>query len=122
MGQKTHPIGFRLGVIRHWNNRWFAPSRNFADLVHEDMMVKRYINRRLDNAGIANVIISRQPKKVTVDIMTSRPGIVIGRRGVEVDKFCEELQLLMNKEIMLNIVEVCKLEFDVKLVVDLIVC
>ncbi|MCB2202068.1 30S ribosomal protein S3 [bacterium] len=118
MGQKTHPIGFRLGVIRHWNNRWFAPDRNFADLVHEDMMVKRYINRRLDNAGIANVVISRQPKKVTVDIMTSRPGIVIGRRGAEVDKLREELQLLTSKEIMLNIVEVRKPELDAKLVAD----
>jgi small subunit ribosomal protein S3 len=118
LGQKTHPIGFRLGVIKHWNNRWFAPDRNFANLVYEDMMVKRYINRRLDNAGISNVVISRAPKKVTVDIRTSRPGIVIGRRGAEVDKLREELQLLTGKEIMLNIVEVRKPELDAKLVAD----
>ncbi|MBI5265990.1 MAG: 30S ribosomal protein S3 [candidate division Zixibacteria bacterium] len=118
MGQKTNPIGLRLGIIRTWNSRWFAPQRNFADLVHEDILVKRYINKRLDNAGISNVIISRAPKKVTVDIMTSRPGIVIGRRGAEVDKLREELQMLTKKDIMLNIVEVRKPELDARLVGD----
>lgn len=118
MGQKTHPIGFRLGIIKPWNSRWYAPDRKFADLVHEDMMVKRYIRKRLDNAGIANVLISRAPKKVTVDILTSRPGIVIGRRGAEVDKLREELQLLTKKDILLNIVEVRKPELDAQLVAD----
>ena len=118
MGQKTNPVGFRLGIIKQWNSRWFASDRNFADLVHEDMMIKRYIHQRLDNAGIAKVVISRAPKKVTVDIMTARPGIVIGRRGAEVDKLREELQLLTKKSIMLNIVEVRKPELDAKLVAD----
>ncbi len=118
MGQKTHPIGFRLGIIKPWNSRWYAPDRNFADLVYEDMMIKRYINRRLDNASVANVFISRAPKKVTVDILTSRPGIVIGRRGAEVDKLREELQLLTSKDIALNIVEVRRPELDAKLVAD----
>ncbi len=118
LGQKTHPIGFRLGIIKTWNSRWFAPDRNFSDLIHEDMMIKRYINRRLDNAGIANVCISRAPKKVTVDIHTSRPGIVIGRKGSEVDKLREELQLLTQKDILLNIVEVRRPELDAKLVGD----
>ncbi len=120
MGQKTHPIGLRLGIIKTWNSRWFASDKNFADLVYEDMMVKRYINRRLDNAGIANVCISRAPKRVSVDIHTSRPGIVIGRKGAEVDKLREELQLLTKKDIMLNIVEVRKPELDAKLVADTI--
>lgn len=118
MGQKTHPIGFRLGIIRPWNSRWFASDRNFADLVYEDMMVKRYIAKRLDNAGIAKVLISRAPKRVTVDIHTSRPGIVIGRRGAEVDKLREELQLLTKKAILLNIVEVRKPELSAQLVAD----
>ncbi len=118
MGQKTNPIGLRLGIIRPWNSRWFASDRNFANLVHEDMLIKKYIHRRLDNAGISNVVISRAPKKVTVDIMTARPGIVIGRRGSEVDKLREELQLLTRKDIMLNIVEVRKPELDAKLVAD----
>lgn len=118
MGQKTHPIGLRLGIIKTWNSRWFASDRKFANLVHEDMMVKRYINRRLDNAGIAKVHISRAPKRVSVDIHTSRPGIVIGRKGAEVDKLREELQLLTQKDIMLNIVEVRKPELDAQLVAD----
>lgn len=118
MGQKTHPVGFRLGVIRGWNSRWFASDRNFANLVHEDLMVKRYINRRLDNAGIAAVNIARAPKKVTVDIHTSRPGIVIGRKGAEVDKLREELQMLTQKDIMLNIVEVRRPELNAQLVAD----
>ncbi len=120
MGQKTHPIGFRLGVIKTWNSRWFAPDRNFSDLIYEDMMIKRYIDRRLDNAGIARVNISRAPKKVTVDIHTSRPGIVIGRKGAEVDKLREELHLLTKKDILLNIVEVRKPELDARLVADTI--
>lgn len=118
MGQKTNPVGLRLGIIKTWNSRWYAPNRNVADLVHEDMLIKRYISRRLDNAGISNVLISRAPKKVTVDIMTARPGIVIGRRGAEVDKLREELQLLTKKDILLNIVEVRKPELDSKLVAD----
>ncbi len=118
MGQKTHPIGLRLGIIRSWNSRWYAPDRNFADLIHEDMMIKRYISKRLDNAGIAKVMIARAPKRVTVDIHTSRPGIVIGRKGAEVDKLREELQMLTKKDILLNIVEVRKPELDAQLVAD----
>ncbi|MDF1544298.1 MAG: 30S ribosomal protein S3 [bacterium] len=118
MGQKTHPVGFRLGVIKTWNSRWFARDNRFSDLLIEDMMVKRYINRRLDNAGIAAVNISRAPKKVTIDIHTSRPGIVIGRKGAEVDKLREELQMLTKKDILLNIVEVRKPELNARLVAD----
>jgi small subunit ribosomal protein S3 len=118
LGQKTHPIGFRVGVNKPWNSRWFASQRNFADLVHEDIMVKRYIAKRLDNAGISKVVISRAPKRVTVDIHTARPGIVIGRRGAEVDKLREELQLLTKKSILLNIVEVRKPELSAQLVAD----
>jgi small subunit ribosomal protein S3 len=117
LGQKTHPIGFRLGVIKSWNSKWFA-GKDFASFIYEDMMVKRYINARLENAGLAKVEILRAPKKVTVDIHTSRPGIVIGRKGAEVDKLREELQLLTNKDISLNIIEVKKPELNARLVAD----
>lgn len=117
MGQKTHPIGFRLGINKAWNSKWFAP-RTVADLVHEDLLIKKYINARLDNAGLAQVEIVRAPKKVTVDIHTSRPGIVIGRRGAEVDKLREELQMLTTQEISLNIIEVKKPELSARLVAD----
>lgn len=117
MGQKTHPIGFRLGINKSWNSKWFA-VRSVADLVHEDLLIKKYINARLDNAGLAKVEIIRAPKKVTVDIHTSRPGIVIGRRGAEVDKLREELQMLTSQEISLNIIEVKKPELCARLVAD----
>jgi len=117
LGQKTHPVGFRLGVIKSWNNKWYA-GRNFSDFIYEDMMVKQYINARLDNAGLAKVVILRAPKKVTVDIHTSRPGIVIGRKGAEVDKLREELHLLTKKDISLNIIEVKKPELNARLVAD----
>ncbi len=117
MGQKTHPIGFRLGVIKSWNNKWFA-GKNFAPFLYEDLMIKKYINTRLENAGLAKVVILRAPKRVTVDIHTSRPGIVIGRKGAEVDKLREELQLLTKKDISLNIVEVKKPELNARLVAD----
>jgi small subunit ribosomal protein S3 len=106
-----------VGVIRSWNSRWFA-GRNFADLLNEDVTIKRYISKRLENAGLANVEILRAPKRVTVDIHTSRPGIVIGRKGSEVDKLREELQLLTKKDITLNIIEVKKPELSAKLVAN----
>jgi len=117
LGQKTHPIGFRLGVIKSWSSKWFA-DKNFAGLIYEDMMIKKYINARLENAGLARIEILRAPKKVTVDIHTSRPGIVIGRKGAEVDKLREELQLLTKKDISLNIIEVKKPELSARLVSD----
>ncbi len=117
MGQKTNPIGLRVGIIRSWNSRWFA-AKGYPDLLNEDLTIKRYVSKRLENAGLSNVEILRAPKKVTVDIHTSRPGIVIGRKGVEVDKLREELQLLTKKEITLNIIEVKKPELSAKLVAD----
>jgi len=117
LGQKTNPVGFRVGVIRGWSSRWFA-QRNFADLLIEDLSIKKYISRRLENAGIARIEIVRAPKRITVDIHTSRPGIVIGRKGAEVDKLREELQLLTKKEITLNIIEVKRPELRAQLVAE----
>ena len=117
MGQKTNPVGLRLGIIRSWNSKWFA-ERKFADLLEEDLKIRRYISKRLENAGLAKVEILRAPKKITVDIHSSRPGIVIGRKGAEVDKLREELQLITKKDITLNIIEVKKPELNAKLVAD----
>ncbi len=115
MGQKTHPYGFRLGVIKGWKSKWFATG-NYAELLQEDLLIRRYTYRRLEHAGIAEVEILRAPKKVTIDIHTARPGIVIGRKGAEVDKLKEELQLLTGKEILLNIIEIKKPELSANLV------
>ena len=117
MGQKTNPIGFRLGVNKAWNSKWFA-AKSLADLIQEDLLIKKYISARLDNHGLAKVEIVRAPKKVTVDIHTARPGMVIGVKGREVDKLREELQLLANQDISLNIIEVKKPELSAQLVGD----
>ncbi|MBD3168247.1 MAG: 30S ribosomal protein S3 [candidate division Zixibacteria bacterium] len=117
MGQKTHPIGFRLGVIKTWNSRWFA-GKKFPELLQEDMLIRRYTSKRLEHAGLSRIEILRAPKRVTVDIHTAKPGIVIGRKGAEVDKLREELQMLTGKEILLNIIEVKKPEVDAALVAD----
>lgn len=115
MGQKTHPLGIRLGIIKGWRSRWFA-AKNFPELLQEDILIRRYVNKRLEHAGVAEIEILRAPKKVTIDIHTAKPGIVIGRKGAEVDKLKEELQMLTSKEILLNIIEVKKPEIDASLV------
>ena len=115
MGQKTHPYGFRLGIVKPWKSRWFA-TKNFAELLQEDLLIRRYVAKRLEHAGVAEIQILRAPKKVSIDIYTAKPGIVIGRKGSEVDKLKGELQLLSGKEIMLNIIEVKKPEMSAPLV------
>ncbi len=115
MGQKAHPTGLRLGIVKTWKSKWFA-TRNFADLLQEDLLIRKYANRRLEHAGIALVEILRAPKKVTIDIHTARPGIVIGRKGAEVDNLKGELELLTGKEILLNVIEVKKPELSANLV------
>lgn len=115
MGQKTNPIGLRLGINRTWFSKWFA-SKNFSDFLQEDLMIRKYVNTRLEHAGIANLEIFRAPKKVTIDIYTARPGIIIGRKGSEVDKLKEELQLLVKKDVTINIIEVKRPELSARLV------
>jgi small subunit ribosomal protein S3 len=118
LGQKTHPIGFRLGVIRTWDSRWFA-KKEYADWLMEDQRIRRYIRQRLKKAGIAHVEIERAPKKVSINIHAARPGMVIGRKGSEVDKLRDELHHLTgNKSVYLNIVEVKKPEKNAQLVAE----
>ncbi len=117
MGQKTHPIGFRLGVNRTWNSIWYAES-NFSDLLYEDMVLRRYLRKRLEHASLSRVGIERTPKKVTVNIFTARPGIVIGKKGEEVERLKGELQHLTGKDIYINIREIKRPEVDAQLVAD----
>lgn len=117
MGQKTNPIGLRLGITRTWDSRWFARS-NYATLLHEDLTVRKYITNRLKRAGVFRVEIERAPKRVTINLHTARPGIVIGRKGAEVDKLKEELQQLTGKEVNLNIHEIKVAEVDSAAVAD----
>jgi small subunit ribosomal protein S3 len=117
VGQKTHPIGFRLGVIKTWQSNWYS-EKNMAELLQEDLMIRRYVKSRLSRAGISKVGIERAPQKVTITIHTARPGIVIGRKGAEVDKLRDELQHITKKDVYINIQEIRRPELDAQLIGD----
>ena len=117
MGQKTHPYGFRLGVIKGWRSNWFA-EKDYSELLKEDLILRGYIKQRLQRAGVSRINIERHPKRVTVEVFTARPGIAIGRRGAEVDKLRDELKQLTSKDVSLNIQEIKKPELDAQLVAD----
>lgn len=117
MGQKTNPIGNRLGYIRGWDSNWFG-GRNYADKIVEDDKIRTYISARLRKASVAKVVIERTLKFVTVTIHTARPGVIIGKGGAEVDKLKEELKKLTGNEIQINIFEVKRPELDAKLVAE----
>ncbi|NNF36898.1 MAG: 30S ribosomal protein S3 [Saprospiraceae bacterium] len=115
MGQKTNPIGNRLGIIRGWESNWFG-GRDFADKVVEDEKIRTYLKARIHKGGIARIIIERTLKRITVTIHTSRPGIIIGKGGQEVDRIKEELKKLTGKDVQINIVEIRKPELDAYIV------
>lgn len=120
MGQKVHPIGFRLGTIKNWNSKWFA-ERDYATLLHEDLTIRNYVNTKLSHAAVSSVEIERlanKASKVKVNIHTARPGIIIGKKGAEVENLKKELQALTNKEIIINIKEIRKAETDAQLVAE----
>ena len=117
MGQKTHPHGFRLGIVKPWRSRWFA-SKEFPTLLKEDELIRTYLRTRLQHAAIADVHIDRKPGKVLVTVHTGRPGVVIGKRGAEVDKLRDELAQLTGKEVGINVEEIKRPELDAQLVSD----
>jgi small subunit ribosomal protein S3 len=117
LGQKTNPIGFRLGINKTWKSLWFD-EKQFAKKLSEDLMLRQYVQNRLNNAGISQIEIKRTPKRITLTIHTARPGIVIGKKGTEVDKLKEELQRLTSQEVQLNIHEIKRPELDAVLVAD----
>ncbi|PJB40327.1 MAG: 30S ribosomal protein S3, partial [Deltaproteobacteria bacterium CG_4_9_14_3_um_filter_44_9] len=107
MGQKVHPIGFRLGITRTWNSKWFA-EKDFSDLLQEDVKIRRFIKSKLYHAGVSRIEIERATNKAKINIYTVRPGIVIGRKGIEIEALKNELNKLTSKEIYINIQEVRK--------------
>ena len=115
MGQKTNPIGNRLGIIRGWESNWFG-GKNFAAKVVEDEQIRKYLKARISKGGIARIIIERTLKRITVTIHTSRPGIIIGKGGQEVDRIREELKKLSNQDVQINIIEIRKPELDANIV------
>jgi small subunit ribosomal protein S3 len=117
MGQKVNPIGLRVGINRTWDSRWFA-SRDFADLLHEDLKLKKYLSERLGQAGVSRIVIERPAKKARVTIHTARPGVVIGKKGADIEKLRSDLAKMTGSEVSLNIVEIRKPEIDAKLIAD----
>jgi len=117
MGQKTHPIGFRLGVIKPWSSRWYA-RKDMPALLKEDELIRKYLLARLGHAAIALIDVERRPGKVTVTLHTGRPGVVIGKKGAEVDKLRDELAQLTGKDAAVNVEEIKRPELDAQLVGD----
>jgi small subunit ribosomal protein S3 len=115
MGQKVHPIGFRLGYTKTWRSRWYA-EKEYAVLLHEDLALKKDLKKRFAHAGVSRVEIERAANKLKITIHTSRPGIIIGRKGQEVDKLKQEVQKRTGKEVFINIQEILKPELDAQLV------
>ena len=117
MGQKVHPKGFRLGVTEGWDSRWFA-RREYADLLHEDIRIRNFLKRRLYHAGVSKIEIERAANKAKINIHTARPGIVIGKKGAEIEKLKQELGRLTPKETFINIHEVRRPDLDAQLVAE----
>lgn len=115
MGQKVHPIGFRLGVYRDWDSRWYG-EKNYAAFVHEDLRVRQFVKKRMFHAGVSRIEIERTANNVKVIIRTARPGIIIGKRGAEIDVMKKQLAKLTGREVNLEIVEIRKPDLDAQLI------
>ncbi len=117
MGQKVHPYGFRLGYNRTWRSRWYA-GKKYAELLHEDLSLRDELKKKLGHAGVSSIEIERAANKLKVNILTSRPGIIIGRKGAEVDRLKEEIRKKTQREVYINILEIDKPELDAQLVAE----
>jgi len=118
MGQKINPIGLRLGVNRTWESRWYAGSNEYAKLLHEDLKIRKMLKKRLKNASVSKIVIERPHKKCRVTIHTARPGVVIGKKGSDIEVLRRELSKMVDGEVFLNLVEVRKPEIDANLVAE----
>lgn len=117
MGQKVHPIGFRLGVIKSWDSKWYAEA-DYATLLHEDLAIRKFLKKRLYTSGVSKIEIERAANKTKINIHTARPGLIIGKKGSEVETIKKDLAALTSKEVFLNIHEVRKPELDAQLVAE----
>ena len=118
MGQKTNPVGLRLGINRTWDSRWFAKKGEYKQLLHEDFAIRKVLFEKLKAAGVSRIVIERPHKKCRVTIYSARPGVVIGKKGADIEKLKAEVQKLTPSEVVLNIVEIRKPEVDARLVAE----
>ncbi len=117
MGQKTHPIGFRIGISKTWSSRWFT-KKNYAQHLHEDLKLNRYLKKKLYSAGISKINIERAANKIKVNVYSSRPGLIIGKKGSGVEGLQDEIQKFTKDDLVLNILEIRKPEIDATLVAE----
>src|SRR5579871_121222 len=117
MGQKVNPIGFRLGINRTWDSRWYA-GREYASLLHQDLKLRDYLMGRLSQAGVGKVVIERAAKKARITIHSARPGVVIGKKGADIEKLRLDIAKMTNSEVSLNIIEIRKPEIEAKLIAE----
>ncbi|HLG88815.1 MAG TPA: 30S ribosomal protein S3 [Alphaproteobacteria bacterium] len=117
MGQKVNPIGFRIGINRTWDSRWYA-GREYANLLHQDLKLRDYLMRRLSQAGVGKVVVERAAKKARITIHSARPGVVIGKKGADIEKLRQELSNRTGSDVALNILEIRKPEIDAKLIAE----
>jgi small subunit ribosomal protein S3 len=118
LGQKVNPIGLRLGIVKTWESRWYAGKKKYADYILEDHNIRKFIKKKLFHAGIARIEIERSAKRVRLRIFTARPGIVIGKKGSEIEKLKKELEQVVSQEVLIDIQEVRKPEVDAQLVAE----
>ncbi|MBM3514623.1 MAG: 30S ribosomal protein S3 [Alphaproteobacteria bacterium] len=118
MGQKVNPVGLRLGINRTWDSRWYAARGEYASMLHEDLKIRDYLRERLAQAGVAKIVIERPAKKARVTIHTARPGVVIGKKGADIELIRKDLQKMTGNEVSLNIIEIRKPELDATLVAE----
>jgi small subunit ribosomal protein S3 len=117
MGQKVNPIGLRLGINRTWDSRWFA-RKDYAALLHEDIKLRKFLSGRLQQAGVSRIVVERAAKKARITIHSARPGVVIGKKGADIEKLRADIGKMTSSEVSLNIIEIRKPEIDAKLIAD----
>ncbi|NLM96772.1 MAG: 30S ribosomal protein S3 [Halanaerobiaceae bacterium] len=118
MGQKVHPHGMRVGIIKDWDAKWYADKKDFSDNLHEDLMIREYIKKNMSDSGISRIVIERAAKQLKIDIYTARPGMVIGRGGSEVDNLRQEIENRTAKKVQINVVEIDNPDLDAQLVAE----
>ena len=118
MGQKTHPTGFRVGIIRPWVSKWYAKVKDYAGFVAEDAKIRKFIKKKLYAAGVSNIFIERKDKATTITVVTAKPGIVVGRGGQGIDELKQEVSKYLGRQVIINVVEVARVDVDALLVAE----
>ena len=118
MGQKTHPTGFRVGIIRPWSSTWFAKIKDYAEFVAEDAKIRKFIKKKLYAAGVAEILIDRKAQNTTITVVTAKPGIVVGRGGQGIDELKNEVSKYLGKQVIINVVEVARIDLNALLLAE----